>query len=89
MHPVYRYFTFHEATECPADETIREECGKSECIFQGCNVTIKGNKPTSLMIHLKLKHGNTKEYAECLSLSEEFEAQRHKSMDKPSDSNVS
>lgn len=89
MHPVYRYFTFHEAadrTECPAEDG---ECGKSVCNFQGCNIAIKGNKPASLMIHLNSKHGNAQEYAEFLSLNEEFEAQRQQSMTKSSDPNVS
>ncbi len=88
MHPVFRYFTFRESTEGPA-EVIQDNCVKSECNFQGCNFTIKGKKLANLMIHLSLKHRDTKEFAEFLSLNNKFEAQRRKSMDNSSDRIVS
>ncbi|XP_046651579.1 uncharacterized protein LOC124342593 isoform X2 [Daphnia pulicaria] len=84
LHPVYRYFTFREATEGPAEVT-QDSCVKSQCNFQGCNFTIKGNKMANLMLHLSLQHRDTKEFAEFVSLNDKYEAQRLKSMDNPSD----
>jgi hypothetical protein len=88
LHPVYRYFTFREATEGPAEVT-QDSCVKSQCNFQGCNFTIKGNKMANLMLHLSLQHRDTKEFAEFVSLNDKYEAQRLKSMDNPSDRIVS
>ncbi|EFX61122.1 hypothetical protein DAPPUDRAFT_122522 [Daphnia pulex] len=84
LHPVYRYFTFREATEGPAEVT-QDSCVKSQCNFQGCKFTIKGNKLANLMLHLSLQHRDTKEFAEFVSLNDKYEAQRLKSMDNPSD----
>lgn len=88
LHPVYRYFTFREATEGQAEVT-QDSCVKSQCNFQGCNFTIKGNKLANLWFHLSLQHRDTKEFAEFVSLNDKYEAQRLKSMDNPSDGIVS
>lgn len=41
------------------------------------------------MLHLSLKHRDTKEFADFVSLNDKYEAQRLKSMDNPSDGIVS